>query len=466
MKRRRTSLPAWGSCFAVLVLVAQVGLPGAIAPVSGSLGGSGRSLGNLRSAQVEDVTSNGIALVGPEAIQVRPADEDQANAFNAALELAYAHREDLGYPWLDSASGVLELSFATGLGETVAAGAVDGLSAGGRTVRLRPAPASIAELDALADAVTRLNAAGVPGADRIWMTEPDQKNNRIIVTVSDAPDEPHTSTASAVDGMASRWSQIGDAACVNGHVTGEWCGMVTAHGREHPLHLRWHQCLGEACQHRAGRRQHLPDQGGLRRAPVYRRVSSSRIAAVGIHSGSAPLVAACQRVLHRHLGCLLAAFPVRSRPQASPGRDAGWRRPKGSAAARGPRGGRRRGSCRLFAVSDRAEPIEYYRLVGDRTLVVGTTTVRRFTWTRVSSVTETPTSVVVAVRSFRIQFGPAGRPQPTRSNWSSPSRRPSTVGRSSMRAPGRWSERRTASGLRHVDERSGSARQGPPRRSG
>jgi len=59
----------------------------------------------------------------------------------------------------------------------------------------------------------------------------------------------------------------------------------------------------------------------------------------------------------------------------------------------------------VFAALDRAEPIEYYRLVGDRTLVVGTTTAT-LTWTRVSSVTETPTSVVVAVRSFRIQFGP------------------------------------------------------------
>jgi hypothetical protein len=59
----------------------------------------------------------------------------------------------------------------------------------------------------------------------------------------------------------------------------------------------------------------------------------------------------------------------------------------------------------VFAALDRPEPIAYYRLVGDRTLVVGTTTATA-TWTRVSSVTETPTTVVVAVRSFRIQLGP------------------------------------------------------------
>jgi hypothetical protein len=433
MKRRQTSLPAWGSWFAALVLVAQVGFPGATAPGSGSLSGSGPSLSNLRSAQAEDTTSNGIAIVGPDAIQVRPADEDQANAFNAALELAYAHRDDLGYPWLDAESGVLELSFATGLGETVAASALDGLSAAGRTVRLRPAPASVAELDALAHEVTRLNAAGVPGADRIWMTEPDQKNNRIIVTLSEAPDDlldalaarfgteriavriqpresagaasrdtdaspfwggalittrqsipggeillncttgfawnaggqaamltaahcisrggsvsypyypnagtvssgteenwddtygtryytgqsvyrgdvaliryrssygsapyiysggPGSSTSSAVAAMASRRSQLGDAACVNGVVTGQWCGMVTAAGVN-----AWYlvngvnvwarnvvraEALGNTC----------PTHGDSG-APVYRVLSAGRVAAVGIFSGSFPQVVAC-----------------------------------------------------------------------------------------------------------------------------------------------------------------------------
>jgi len=60
----------------------------------------------------------------------------------------------------------------------------------------------------------------------------------------------------------------------------------------------------------------------------------------------------------------------------------------------------------LVAVYDRAQPLDYYRLVGDRTIIVGTIT-GRGTWTRVSSVTETPTSVVVAVRSLPIPFVPA-----------------------------------------------------------
>ncbi|HWP64133.1 MAG TPA: hypothetical protein VNO86_11750 [Candidatus Binatia bacterium] len=60
----------------------------------------------------------------------------------------------------------------------------------------------------------------------------------------------------------------------------------------------------------------------------------------------------------------------------------------------------------LFAVSDRADPLDYYRPVGDRIIVVGTIT-GAATWTRVSSVTETPSEVVVAVRSFRVPFVPA-----------------------------------------------------------
>ncbi|HWP64130.1 MAG TPA: hypothetical protein VNO86_11735 [Candidatus Binatia bacterium] len=433
MKRRRIALPAWGSCLTALVLIAQAGSPSMATPPLGSLGGSRLSSAELWSTEPVGVTSNGIAIVGPDAIQARPADEAQATAFNAALELAYAHRNDLGYPWLDPESGLLELSFASALGETVAASAVDQLSADGLTVRLRPAPTSIGELDALADKITRLNVAEVPGADGIWMTEPDQKNNRIVVTVSEAPEElldalaarfdteriavrikprespstasrdtdappfwggafittrqsvpggqillncttgfawnaggqaamltaahcisrggsvsypsypnagtvrsgseenwddtygtqyytgqsvyrgdvalirygssygsapyvysgaPGSSTWSTVTAMASRRSQVGDAACVNGVVTGQWCGMVTATGVN-----AWYlvngvnvwarnvvraEALGNTC----------PTHGDSG-APVYRIVSTGRVAAVGIFSGSFPQVVAC-----------------------------------------------------------------------------------------------------------------------------------------------------------------------------
>lgn len=86
----------------------------------------------------------------------------------------------------------------------------------------------------------------------------------------------------------------------------------------------------------------------------------------------------------------------------------------GVTIARTPRGGRPwlvaagvvAAAGAVFAVMDRPAPLDYYRLVGDRTIVVHTIT-GRATWTRVSSVSESPTSVVVTVRSFRIPFVPA-----------------------------------------------------------
>lgn len=93
--------------------------------------------------------------------------------------------------------------------------------------------------------------------------------------------------------MAARWSNVGDAACVNGHVTGEWCGMVTQTGANiryvfdgitvWARHVNIAVALGPTC----------PTEGDSG-APVYRKLSSSRIAAVGIWSGRAALVFECQ----------------------------------------------------------------------------------------------------------------------------------------------------------------------------
>ena len=60
------------------------------------------------------------------------------------------------------------------------------------------------------------------------------------------------------------------------------------------------------------------------------------------------------------------------------------------------------GAVRLL---DGASWIYYYRVVDDRTLVVGTVT-GPGAWTRVTGVTETPATVTIIVSSFLIQFGP------------------------------------------------------------
>ena len=54
---------------------------------------------------------------------------------------------------------------------------------------------------------------------------------------------------------------------------------------------------------------------------------------------------------------------------------------------------------------DSASWIYSYRVVDDKTLVVGTIT-GPGAWTRVTSVTETPSTVTITVNSFLIQLGP------------------------------------------------------------
>lgn len=80
---------------------------------------------------------------------------------------------------------------------------------------------------------------------------------------------------------------------MNGHVTGEWCGMVTATGANiryifdginvWARHVNIAVALGPTC----------PTNGDSG-APVYRKLSSSRVAAVGIWSGRAALGFECQ----------------------------------------------------------------------------------------------------------------------------------------------------------------------------
>ena len=54
--------------------------------------------------------------------------------------------------------------------------------------------------------------------------------------------------------------------------------------------------------------------------------------------------------------------------------------------------------------------IYYYRVVDDQTLVVGTVT-GPGAWTRVTSVTETPSTVTITVSSLLIQLGPGRSPR-------------------------------------------------------
>ena len=55
---------------------------------------------------------SGIELVS-KVTQARPTSAKQAQAFDDAMQFASSHPSDFGYPWIDPASGTLELSAAT-----------------------------------------------------------------------------------------------------------------------------------------------------------------------------------------------------------------------------------------------------------------------------------------------------------------------------------------------------------------
>jgi hypothetical protein len=124
--------------------------------------------------------ASGILLVGVgEQVQSRPGTEDLAVAVSRALELAEANGNDLGYPWLDPASGELVLSVVTPRGREL-------VEAAGITVphRTRDVAHGAAELRRIQDDVTFLHSRGVPDSERIYATIPDHRDNRALIVIS------------------------------------------------------------------------------------------------------------------------------------------------------------------------------------------------------------------------------------------------------------------------------------------
>lgn len=127
--------------------------------------------------------TSGLELVGPDAIQAHPQNESEAIAFDAALGLALKDPKNYGYPWIDADTGSLEISVVNEAGRASALAAESSLPVSNLTVKITEARASVAQLDKIADDVTYLLADGVTAADLIWKTEPDQNDNRVIITV-------------------------------------------------------------------------------------------------------------------------------------------------------------------------------------------------------------------------------------------------------------------------------------------
>ncbi len=126
------------------------------------------------------IDTAGIPLV-TKIEQPQPSSEEEAQAVSDAQVFAEDHPGDIGYPWLDPASGRLELSAASASGHDLV---VDELAVFKSAPQIRTVRFSLGELSAIADAVTRLAENGVPDSDLIYRTAPDYRSNRIVIWVS------------------------------------------------------------------------------------------------------------------------------------------------------------------------------------------------------------------------------------------------------------------------------------------
>lgn len=154
-----------------------------LAPPGSQTGGPQPTPSSVQASPGASAAANldptGILLVGVgEQVQARPTSEALAQAFDRALRFAQANSNDLGYPWLDPSTGELVLSAATGQGRTI-------LEAATFTVahRIRDVAHSYAELQRIQDDATRLLAASVTDAELIYMTLPDQRDDRTLIAI-------------------------------------------------------------------------------------------------------------------------------------------------------------------------------------------------------------------------------------------------------------------------------------------
>jgi hypothetical protein len=124
----------------------------------------------------------GILLVEPgENVQAAPPTEELKQLMSDALVLAENHGADLGYPWYDAVTGELVLSVVTPKGRTLIDGA--GITA---PYRIRAVAHGATELQRIQDDATFLRAQGVSGAELIYATFPDYRDNRAVIVISAA----------------------------------------------------------------------------------------------------------------------------------------------------------------------------------------------------------------------------------------------------------------------------------------
>jgi hypothetical protein len=125
-----------------------------------------------------NLDATGILLVGVgEQVQGGPATEAFKMAFSDALVLAEANGNDLGYPWIDS-SGVFFVSAVTPHGRDLIQAARIAVP-----YRVGDVTHGAGELRDIMDDATFLGSRGVPGAELIFRTVPDHRDNRALIGI-------------------------------------------------------------------------------------------------------------------------------------------------------------------------------------------------------------------------------------------------------------------------------------------
>jgi hypothetical protein len=109
-------------------------------------------------------------------VQAAPPNEELAIVFSRAKDQASANGDDLGYPWIDPATGELVLSAVTPHGRDLVAGIAT-------PHRVREVKHGAGELARIQDDVTTLNSLGVPDASLIIAVLPDHRDNRTLIVV-------------------------------------------------------------------------------------------------------------------------------------------------------------------------------------------------------------------------------------------------------------------------------------------
>ena len=149
----------------------------------------------------------GILFIEPgEKVQAGPPTEELKVVMSNLQVLAENHGADLGYPWYDATTGELVLSVVTPRGREL----IDGARITA-PYRIRSVAHGAAELRRIQDDATFLRAQGVPGAELIYSTVPDWRDNRAMIVIS-APSQPLLDALTArypADALAVQVKPIG-----------------------------------------------------------------------------------------------------------------------------------------------------------------------------------------------------------------------------------------------------------------